>query len=497
MRRKPCTVDWKASMAKAKSQEIGRRMAELREADESEPRESNLKHYHQAKSDLVNNATQEDRDHYAAEAEEMNRKRNGPPTLEDIFFGQREIIYQLQDSVSDHLGWEPGQSGDAVCYVVAAFRDQTNRIKVDVTFASNKKVNNNNPLALVVTKAYRDHVHKAFKKFANDLLPRHKLDGTVPEVMLTEGGELIFPPVAVEEVAPQIIKELLRRFIIGSWEKSSGLGCPRTADDLPWTELENADGCERYLESYQHFSSLSTFNPDEMTHSELTSLVEAIGGTTGSLVFRRAEPTVRSFVPSPAKSSISSVDDPTRSALQSPGTMPGRDISLENILSVNNNNALDVENSPQPPTLGIRSGAEASSPINNSLASEVLSIDDEAAVSQPLPVTIHLLTIDSTPSPVENPPNIMPIEMALPPDKAVKRRKTTGLRVVHNNEDITTTQNLATPISDLPAALRYSAFISFPKPPLTITASRRGSRSQKAPARADATPRKHSGASRA
>ncbi|KAJ3576598.1 hypothetical protein NP233_g334 [Leucocoprinus birnbaumii] len=534
VRHKPRTVDWKASMAKAKSQEIGRRMAELREADRSEPQAPNLKYYHQAKSELINSATQEDRDRYAAEAEEANKKRNGPPTLEDIFSGQKEIIYCLQDSVNDHFGWEPGQSGDAVCYLVAAFRDQTNRINVEATFASNKKVKDTDPLACAVTKAYGSHVHKSFKRFAEVLLPRHKLNGKVPEVMLTEGGELTFPPLAVDKVAPRIVKELVRTFIVGSWdpEKSSGPGYPCTADDLPWTELENLEGREKYLESYEHFSALSTFNPDEMTHSELTSLVEAIGGTIGSLIFCAAAPPLRPFVPSPAKSSVSSAFDSIRSAPQSPHNMSTRDPLLENFSSVDNADALNVEDSSQLLNMISQEtrAREDSLSMNNSLAPGISSVDDEAAVSQHLPFTVCSLNDGAASSPIQSFPGITPIGMALSPDNAavvekkktgrtqhrgakkkpldstlrgqenpkkkvkgkesdstqmkrkvgdvidtvgspLKRRKEAGLRAISSNEAITVTRDSATQDSDPHAVLR------------------RGARSRKAPVRADATPR--------
>ncbi|KAJ3565105.1 hypothetical protein NP233_g7854 [Leucocoprinus birnbaumii] len=284
-------VDWKTSMARAKRDYIGDQMMQRREADGSLPRESNLRNYQQIKANMVAAASEEEKRYYSLKAEEENQKKKSPPTLEDVFSEQPEIICILQDVLRKHIGWKPGQLGDALCYLVVGYRDQSNKIKIDVTFASNHDIKSDNVLALATNTGYVDSVHKPFKRLAEEILPKevYDMDGGLPRMMRTGVDGIIFPQFDILDVPLRHVQRLLSDFILGAWEKSSSPGNPRDAANFPSAELESHEGREALLERYEHFKALSTFDPEEMSHGEIQELVKSIGGIPDSLVFRKAE----------------------------------------------------------------------------------------------------------------------------------------------------------------------------------------------------------------
>jgi hypothetical protein len=124
---------------------IVEKMAEQQQQEGGVPKRVNLPRYHAIRQELYDQLTDEERQAYQAKAAEQNKARKTLPERSENFKyvdprlilakvnlylrNQEDIVGGVAKALSNLIGWNWGQYGEAAFFVQGAFRNADNDLK--------------------------------------------------------------------------------------------------------------------------------------------------------------------------------------------------------------------------------------------------------------------------------------------------------------------------------------------------------------------------------
>lgn len=144
---KPRAVTALNLFAKENALDIRERMATKRMAEGTTPQESNLNYHREIKSQMFNDSDEATKAKYEAEAAALNEKRKLAPEPHEIYKyvsllycsfavshwfprNQQDILATASATLRSLCGWDWGQHGDVALFLVGAFRDEKQKLKL-------------------------------------------------------------------------------------------------------------------------------------------------------------------------------------------------------------------------------------------------------------------------------------------------------------------------------------------------------------------------------